>query len=301
MKEYVCRFFSQKVHDSTYKVSAINGAVALVLPKSTTTVKIIKMTDWERKTFEDELEVKVQAIVGSSEMLTRIAEMKWYAPLIRPITCADSSKVEMLKKDLQDLLSLEPNMRAVVYSHFIEQQRFAHEAAKSLGLKTHVVNGSKTADQRDKAIRKFQSLAASGPAVFLVTLKAGSAGVTLHAASHVFLLEPCIDPGTEVQAAGRIHRLGQTKQVGVTKYVFDDSCESNILKLHEKIHNGELEYTSGILSRDALEMLFVRRSYRRTIDGDYKRIEYTDLAREHSSFRFYYQLGLFMDEDDGDY
>jgi superfamily II DNA/RNA helicase len=218
-----------------------------------------------------------------------MVEMRWYAPYLKSITCADSSKVELLKKDLQELLAREPNMRAVVYSQFLEQLEFAHEAVKSLGLKTYVINGSKTADQRDKAIREFQSLATAGPAVLLVTLKAGSVGITLHAASHVFLLEPFIDPATEVQAAGRIHRLGQTKRVGVTKYVFEDSCEANVLKLHEKVHAGELEYTSGILSRDAL---LVCRSYHVTADGDWKRIEYTDLARENSHYRFFHELGL---------
>jgi hypothetical protein len=97
-------------------------------------------------------------------------------------------------------------------------------------------------------------------------------------------MEPCIDPAQEVQAselflvafviascppihsvshnlllpfgtAGRIHRLGQTKQVGVTKYVFEDSCESKVLELHAKIERNEVEYTSGSLSREALKTL----------------------------------------------
>ncbi len=239
------------------KSQRINGDVALGLPESTTTVKMITMTSWERRTFKEAWMSKQYAFYGRSfgGMLTKVVDMRWYAPLIKPITCADSSKVELLKKDLQELLSQEPNMRAVVYSQFLEQHRFAHEAVKSLGLKTYCFNGSKTACQRDKYIREFQSLETAGPAVFLVTLKAGSVGITLTAASHVFLLEPCIDPAAEVQAAGRIHRLGQTKRVGVTKYVFEDSCESNILKLHDKIHNGEIEYTSGMLSANALAIL----------------------------------------------
>lgn len=146
-------------------------------------------------------------------------------------------------------------MRAVVYSQFLEQQKFANKAVKSLGLKTYCFNGSKTADQRDRFIREFQSLEASDPAVFLVTIKAGSVGITLTAASHVFLLEPCIGPASEVQAAGRIHRLGQTKLVVVTKYVFEDSCESKIIELHERIQRGEIEFTTGHLSGDAVCIL----------------------------------------------
>jgi len=239
------------------KSQRINGAVALGLPESTTTIKMVKMTTWERHTYEEALARKRHMLWRASYygVLTKIIDMRWYAPIIKPITCADSSKVELLKKDLLELLAQEPNMRAVVYSQFLEQHKFAHQAVKALGLQTYCFDGSKTADQRDKYIRDFQTLETAGPAVFLVTLKAGSVGITLTAASHVFLLEPCIDPGAEVQAAGRIHRLGQTKRVGVTKYFFENSCESNILQLHEKVQSGELEYTSGMLSRAALRVL----------------------------------------------
>jgi hypothetical protein len=75
------------------------------------------------------------------------------------------------------------------------------------------------------------------------------------AASHVFLLEPCIDPGAELHSASRIHRLGQKRPVGVSKYVFENSCESRILKVHEKLQSGELEYTSVMLSSSAITVL----------------------------------------------
>jgi hypothetical protein len=42
---------------------------------------------------------------------------------------------------------------------------------------------------------------------------AGNCGITLTAASRVYLMEPCVDPAVEAQAAGRIHRLGQDKHV----------------------------------------------------------------------------------------
>jgi len=38
-----------------------------------------------------------------------------------------------------------------------------------------------------------------------------------------------------VQAAGRIHRLGQTKDVLVTRFLYRDSIEENIVRLHEAI------------------------------------------------------------------
>ena len=37
------------------------------------------------------------------------------------------------------------------------------------------------------------------PKVFVLTMKAGNCGITLSAATRVYLLEPCIDPAHELQ------------------------------------------------------------------------------------------------------
>ena len=66
-------------------------------------------------------------------------------------------------------------------------------------------------------------------------------GITLTAASRVFLMEPSLDPAQEVQAAGRIHRLGQTRDVFITRYAFKDSIEEAVIELHGKIKSGEIK------------------------------------------------------------
>ena len=74
--------------------------------------------------------------------------------------------------------------------------------------------------------------------VFVITIKAGAMGITLTAASAVFLMEPAIDPALEIQAAGRIHRLGQTKNVLVHRMVVKDTIEEQIVEAHEKLRSG---------------------------------------------------------------
>ena len=53
--------------------------------------------------------------------------------------------------------------------------------------------------------------------MFVVTYATAAVGITLTAATRVYLMEPAIDPAQEMQAAGRIHRLGQTKDIFITR------------------------------------------------------------------------------------
>ena len=101
--------------------------------------------------------------------------------------------------------------------------------------------GGDDSKKRDKSIRQFQEGLTGGPAtVFVVTMKAGAVGITLTAATRCYLLQPCLDPASELQAAGRIHRLGQTKGVLVKRFAFRDSLDEKIIALHGKVERREI-------------------------------------------------------------
>jgi SNF2 family DNA or RNA helicase len=115
--------------------------------------------------------------------------------------------------------------------------------------------GSNAPRRRDDAIRQFQSQSFHKPAVFVITLGSGNVGITLTAASRVYLLEPSIDPSTHLQAAGRIHRLGQNKAVQCIKFVFRNSVESNIVDLHHEIAAGNISIADGYFPPEAVHIL----------------------------------------------
>ncbi|PNH12465.1 Transcription termination factor 2 [Tetrabaena socialis] len=50
-------------------------------------------------------------------------------------------------------------------------------------------------------------------------------------ANHVFLLEPSTDPAIEQQAVARVHRIGQTRDVWVTRLIVDNTVETRILRM----------------------------------------------------------------------
>lgn len=54
--------------------------------------------------------------------------------------------------------------------------------------------------------------------MFLLSVRSGAVGINLTAASHVFLLEPCLNPALEEQAVGRAWRMGQQRTVAVKRF-----------------------------------------------------------------------------------
>ena len=54
------------------------------------------------------------------------------------------------------------------------------------------------------------------------------------AASHVFIVEPNLNPAVEAQAIGRAYRMGQTSAVSVYRMVVKNTVEERIQKLLER-------------------------------------------------------------------
>ena len=55
--------------------------------------------------------------------------------------------------------------------------------------------------------------------VMLLALQAGGVGLNLTSANHVFMLDIHWNPALEVQAADRCHRVGQTRDVYIHRYL----------------------------------------------------------------------------------
>jgi SNF2 family DNA or RNA helicase len=110
------------------------------------------------------------------------------------------------------------------------------------GVKYEYLDGS-TKD-REARVRSFQS--DDGPPVFLISLKAGGAGLNLTAADTVIHFDPWWNPAVEDQATDRAHRIGQTKVVTTYRLIAKGTIEEKILELGGK----KRELTSAVLSED---------------------------------------------------
>lgn len=175
------------------------------------------------------------------------------------------SKYKALLQDLQELRRSEGGAASVViFTHYNEVLSELCEMLRSASNSQYLVyEVSRKTDpgRRHSALRAFQgegggSSAGSGAAtrVFATTYATAAVGLTLTAASRVYLLESSISPAEEAQAAGRIHRLGQTKEVLVKRFFFRESVDEAIHELHQGIRDGKIEIKNGKFPDEALEV-----------------------------------------------
>ncbi|MEO8661332.1 MAG: DEAD/DEAH box helicase [Bryobacteraceae bacterium] len=111
-----------------------------------------------------------------------------------------------------------------------------------------VLHGETEVKKRKDLVRRFQEDESVG--FFVLSLKAGGAGLNLTAASHVVHFDRWWNPAVENQATDRAFRIGQTKNVLVHKFVCRGTVEEKIDQLIEsKRHLSQelLEGGAGVL------------------------------------------------------
>ncbi|KAK3303320.1 SNF2 family N-terminal domain-containing protein [Chaetomium strumarium] len=100
------------------------------------------------------------------------------------------------------------------------------------GLKAVRYDGKMANDAREAALHALRT--DPHTRILLCSLKCGSLGLNLTAATRVVIVEPFWNPFVEEQAIDRVHRLTQTVDVVVYKLTVADTVEARILALQEK-------------------------------------------------------------------
>ena len=125
----------------------------------------------------------------------------------------------------------ENGVTCVGPDHFEKSRAaFTH---KSLDVPSGAMNSADDDDHNDNNKNNTAAAFDAGSAVtvFLMPLRKGSNGLNLTVATHVILIEPVLDPGTERQAVKRVDRMGQTKPTIVHRLGVMDTVEENVFAL----------------------------------------------------------------------
>jgi len=174
-----------------------------------------------------------------------------------------SGKLARLGEMLEEIL--EVGDRALVFTQFSEMGALLQRHLQEMfGREVLFLHGAVPKKRRDEMVERFQG--ADGPAVFVLSLKAGGTGLNLTGANHVFHFDRWWNPAVEDQATDRAFRIGQRRNVQVHKFVCAGTLEEKIDEMIENkkgiaarvIGTGEGWLTE--LSNRELKELFALRS-----------------------------------------
>ncbi|KAJ5322208.1 SNF2 family helicase/ATPase [Penicillium brevicompactum] len=113
------------------------------------------------------------------------------------------------------------------------------------------IDGTTAHEDRIAAIDDYNK-PGSDKFVFLLTTRAGGLGINLTTADIVVLFDSDWNPQADLQAMDRAHRIGQTKQVKVFRFVTEDAIEEKVLeRAAQKLRLDQLVIQQGRAGQQA--------------------------------------------------
>ena len=229
-----------------------------------------QMTEEQKRIYQaatERLRPRVEQILqekgmqrGRMEVLSAITELRQiccHPALVMNEYRGGSGKEEMLMEVLPGFIS--GGRRILLFSQFTGMLKMLRKRLDDEGYQTMYLDGDTPAAERQELTERFNGGEAS---VFLISLRAGGAGLNLTGADMVIHYDPWWNPATEDQATDRAHRIGQQKKVQVLRLVTGESIEEQVVELGRRkkalfdrlIRPGESEISA--LSEQEIRALF---------------------------------------------
>jgi SNF2 family DNA or RNA helicase len=139
-----------------------------------------------------------------------------------------SAKLEQLVADMAEVA--DSGRKAIVFSQWVEPLEAIARALLPFGPLLY--HGQVPQRERQPILDRFRSDPTKH--VILMSYGTGSVGLNLQFTNYVFLFDRWWNPAVEDQAINRAHRLGQTSQVFVTRFISQGTIEGRIAEVLER-------------------------------------------------------------------
>ncbi|WP_295770077.1 DEAD/DEAH box helicase [uncultured Mucilaginibacter sp.] len=250
LNEFVTPIEKKKDEEKAHRLQALikpfvlrrtKEQVATELPPKTEQLFYCKMTDEQSTVYEkikseyrNELlqsledgtfaQTQIQVLQG----LIKLRQIANHPSMIDESYEGDSGKFEDVVHTLSNVL--DGGHKVLIFSQFVKQLNIYRQYFDQKNIKYTYLDGS--TQNRGEVVKKFQQDAKTQ--IFLISIKAGGVGLNLTEADYVFILDPWWNPAVEQQAIDRTHRIGQTKNVFIYKFITKDTVEEKILALQQR-------------------------------------------------------------------
>lgn len=154
-------------------------------------------------------------------------------------------------KALLELVRRQPEEKKIVFTQFVASQEYLAGLLERNHLAYERFSGELTARQKDDAIARFRDRTP-----LLLSTESGGEGRNLQFCNTLINFDLPWNPMRIEQRIGRLHRIGQTRDVFIHNLSVRDTLEDQILELLESKINmfelviGEIEPILGYISED---------------------------------------------------
>ena len=139
----------------------------------------------------------------------------------------NSGKMVILDKILAKMK--EQGSRVLIFSQMSRVLDILEDYCVFRGHKYCRIDGGTAHEDRIASIDEYNK-PGSEKFIFLLTTRAGGLGINLTSADIVVLFDSDWNPQADLQAMDRAHRIGQTKQVVVFRFVTENAIEEKVLE-----------------------------------------------------------------------
>jgi len=215
--------------------------VATELPPKTEQTIFCQMTDEQAERYESVKSEYRNALLDNAlqqngkgdpimflQGLTKLRQLANHPRMVEEASDLSSGKFDAVLEMLASIVA--EGHKVLVFSQFVKHLQLFKSHFDRHKIAYAYLDGS-TKD-RAQAVSEFKEN--DRTKVFLISIKAGGTGLNLTEADYVFVLDPWWNPAVEQQAIDRSHRIGQTKNVFIYKFISRDTVEEKILALQQR-------------------------------------------------------------------
>jgi len=234
-----------------YVLRRLKSDVELSIKPRLETIVKVELTPYQKKVYKAVYEKNLDALMQKTK---RVANMKNIAMQLRKVcnhpylirgveenVCKEmklttetqimtqlvqsSGKFVLLDKLLAKLK--EEGHRVLIYSQMTAVLDVIEDWLNFKQYKFERLDGSVASNDRQESIDRFTD-SKQNRFVFLLSTKAGGVGINLTSADTVIIYDSDWNPQNDIQAQARCHRIGQTKQVQVYRFITRGTYEEQM-------------------------------------------------------------------------
>nr|XP_009667057.1 PREDICTED: E3 ubiquitin-protein ligase SHPRH isoform X1 [Struthio camelus australis] len=166
-----------------------------------------------------------------------------------PVKGSHSTKVEAVVRTLKRIQFKDPGAKSLVFSTWQDVLDIISKALYDNNMVFSQINGISKFQENLSAFKYDPKIN-----ILLLPLHTGSNGLNIIEATHVLLVEPILNPAHELQAIGRVHRIGQTKSTIVHRFLIKATIEERMQTMLKTV---DRSHTSSSMKQSEASVLTV--------------------------------------------